>query len=162
MAKTRFVAKFPSALDTIIEKLGKPAALRVGFLEKSKYPDGTYVAMVAAIQNYGAPQAKIPPRPFFSNMVAEKKGEWPKAIADLLIANDYDVWETLQTTGQTIVGQLQQSIRDTNSPPLADSTLARRGVAGMKFDPTDPSTYGAKPLIHTSLMINSAAFEIKT
>jgi hypothetical protein len=44
-----------------------------------------------------------------------------------------------------LVGQIQQSIRDTNEPPLAPATVRRKG-----FD---------KPLIDKAIMINSAASE---
>jgi hypothetical protein len=42
---------------------------------------------------------------------------------------------------------LQQSIRDTNDPPLAQATIARKGFA--------------KPLIDTSVMINSVDYEVE-
>ena len=105
--------------DKIARAIGKAGTLRVGFLEGAKhYPDGTSVAAVAAVLDFGAPRAGIPPRPFFRNMIAAKKSEWPDAIAKLLVANDYDADKTLRQAGAAIVGQLQQSIRDTNAPPL--------------------------------------------
>ena len=70
--------KLDAALREMASKVAVPATLRVGFLENAKYPDGTPVAMVAAIQDYGAPGAGIPPRPFFRNMIADKQREWPK------------------------------------------------------------------------------------
>lgn len=137
-----------AALAKISQGVSQPALLRVGFLEGARYPDGKPVAMIAAIQDFGAPSRGIPPRPFFRNMVKAKKGEWPKAIADLLKANDYDAVKVLGITGEAIGGQLRQSIIDTNSPPLAPSTIARKGFS--------------KPLIHTSVMINSIGHEVKT
>ena len=110
-------------------------------------PDGKPVAMIAAIQDFGAPSRGIPPRPFFRNMVRDKKGEWPKAIAGLLKANDYDAVKVLGITGEAIGGQLRQSIIDTNSPALAPSTVKRKGFS--------------KPLIDTSVMINSIGHEVK-
>ena len=68
-------------LRALAQKVASPATLRVGFLEGATYPDGKPVAMIAAIQDFGAPRAGIPPRPFFRNMIAAKKGEWPGAIA---------------------------------------------------------------------------------
>lgn len=138
--------KFEAALAKIAANLKDGATLRVGFLEGATYPDGTPVAMIAAIQNFGAPSVGIPPRPFFSSMVAKRKGEWPKALATNLKANDYDVDKTLRQAGAAIQGQLQQSIQDTNAPPLSPVTIARKG-----FD---------KPLIDTGHMLNSIDFEI--
>jgi hypothetical protein len=103
--------------------------------------------MIAAIQEFGAPSRGIPPRPFFRNMIKAKSGEWPKAIAALLKANNYDARRTLMLTGEAIAGQLRQSIVDTNSPPLKPATIKRKGFA--------------KPLIDTSVMINSIDYEVK-
>lgn len=125
-------AKLEAALRKISEAVTRPATLRVGFLSDASYPNGTNVAMIAAIQNFGG--GNIPPRPFFSNMVAAKSPEWPKAIGDLLVANDYDVEKTLNITGQAIAGQLRQSVIDTNSPPLAPSTIRRKGHAKVLVD----------------------------
>jgi hypothetical protein len=128
----------------------------------STYPDGTPVAMVAAIQDFGAPAAGIPPRPFFRNMIRAKKGEWPGAIRTLLKDNGYDALRTLQQTGETVAGQLRRSIIETNDPPLKASTLRARGVApGMKYNPSKPATFGAKPLIDTGNLLNSVSYEVK-
>ena len=148
MATMRGGTKIVEALRVLAAKLDKPGTVRIGFLENARYPNGTPVAMVAAIQDGGAPGAGIPPRPFFRNMIANHKAEWPAAIANLLKANDYDAEKTLGQTGAAIAGQLRQSIVDTNSPPLAESTIRRKG-----FD---------KPLIQTSHMINSVDYEVKT
>ena len=148
MATIKGGDKLAAALAKISQGVSQPALLRVGFLESARYPDGKPVAMIAAIQDFGAPSRGIPPRPFFRNMVKAKKGEWPKAIADLLKANDYDAVKVLGIAGEAIGGQLRQSIIDTNEPPLAPSTIKRKGFA--------------KPLIQTSVMINSIAHEVKT
>jgi len=148
MAEIRGGAQFERAMQLLAEMVGdNPAILRVGFLENATYPNGTPVAMIAAIHNYGAPRAGIPARPFFTNMIAKKSPEWPSAIAGLLAANDYDVELVLDITGQAIAGQLRQEIIDTNAPPLAPSTIRRKGFA--------------KPLIETSNMINSVDHEIE-
>jgi hypothetical protein len=118
--------------------------------------------MIAAIQNWGAPAVGIPPRPFFSNAIRAKKGEWPTAIRNLLKDNNYDALRTLQQTGEVIAGQIRQSIIETNDPPLKASTLRARGVApGMKYDPEKPATFGAKPLIDTGVLLNSVSYQVK-
>lgn len=160
MATIRGGQKFEAALAVLAAKLGQPRTLRVGFLAGSTYPDGTSVAMVAAIQNFGAPSVGIPPRPFFSNMVATRSPSWPQGIATQLKATDNDVDATLEITGEVIRSQLQLEIRATNSPPLAESTLRRRGYTGGPYNPKDKKTFGAKPLIDTGNMINSVDKEI--
>jgi hypothetical protein len=135
------------ALGGMLRAMQKRRIVRVGFLEGSEYPDGTPTAMVAAIQNYGAPAVGVPPRPFFSNMVADKKAGWPAAIAQALEASDYDAQKTLELVGEGIKGQLQQAIRDFVGAPLKPRTIKRKG-----FD---------KQLIDTAHMLNSADFETK-
>jgi hypothetical protein len=147
MATIRGGKKFEAKLAEMIRLVSRPATLRVGFLENARYPDGTPVAMIAAIQDFGAPSVGIPPRPFFRNMIKNKEGEWPKAIAGVLKANNYDAVKTLEITGAAIAGQLRQSIIDTNSPPLAPSTIRRKGFA--------------KPLVDTGHMLNSVDYEVQ-
>lgn len=145
MVAIRGGTKFESEMAKLAARIARPRTLRVGFLENATYPDGKLVAMIAAIQNYGAPRAGIPPRPFFTNMVKDRADGWPKGIAASLKRGD-DVDTALGLTGSVIRGQLQLSIRDTNSPPLSPVTVARKGFA--------------KPLIHTSHMLNSVNYEI--
>lgn len=139
------------ALKAELERIARMASsakeVRVGFLEGATYPNGTPVAMIAAIQNWGAPRAGIPPRPFFSNMIAAKQPEWGPAIGALLRANNYDALRTLQQAGEAVAGQLRQSIVDTNAPPLAESTIARKGFS--------------TPLVETGHMLNSVDYEVK-
>lgn len=141
-------SKLEAALAEIVKKLGKGAGtVRVGFLEDATYPDGTSVAMVAAINEFGAPSRGQPPRPFFRRMIAEKSGEWPEAIAKNLVATNYDTKLTLERVGAGIAGQLQESITNLTDPPLAASTIKKKG-----FD---------KPLIDSGHMLNSVSYEVE-
>jgi hypothetical protein len=138
-------AALEAKLREIAEKAGKPGTLRVGFLEGSTYPDGTPVPLVAALNNYGTESS--PPRPFFTQMVEEKKHGWGSALGKIAVETGYDMSQTLGQMGEGIKDQLQGAIRDFSSPGLADSTIARKGFN--------------KPLIDTSVMLNSAAYEVK-
>jgi hypothetical protein len=152
--------------------------VRVGFLEKAKYPDGRPVAMIAAIQEFGAPRAKIPPRPFFRNMIAKHSSSWPQAAANLLKANNYDTRLTLNMVGDAIAGQLRQSIVDTTAPPLSPVTLMLRKMKaqnpGLRVSKRvvweaarrvrrGESTGGAsiKPLVETGHMLQSISWEVR-
>lgn len=138
--------KLKAALAELARRIDRAGTLRVGFLEGATYEDGTPVAMIAAIQNFGAPAQGIPPRPFFSNMIREKSPRWAEQLAELLKRNHNDVDVALEQMGAGIKGQLQQSIVDTNAPPLKPATIRRKGFA--------------KPLIETSNMINSVDYEV--
>lgn len=146
MAEVQGGQELERYLNDLARKLARPGTLRVGFLEGATYPDGTPVALVAAVQNFGAPSKGIPPRPFFSNMVETKQAEWGPALGALLEANDYDADKALKLLGEGIAGQLRQSIVDTNSPALAPATVKAKGFA--------------KPLVDTGHMLNSVDYSV--
>ncbi len=133
-------------LREIAERVASNAELRVGFLENATYPDGTPVAMVAAIQEFGAPSRNIPPRPYFRGMIAAKSEGWGDALAQNLKSHDYDVEAALSLVGEGIKGQLQQSIVDFVSPALASATVAAKG--------------NDKPLVDTGTMLNAVDYDV--
>jgi phage gpG-like protein len=148
MAEIRGGQEFERHMTEIARMLGTGRGVRIGFLQGATYPDGTPVALIAAIHNWGAPRAGIPARPFFSSMVRDKSPEWPAAIAGLIRDNNYDARRVLQLTGEAIAGQLRQSVIDTNEPPLAPATIARKGFS--------------KALVDTGHLLQSIDYEVQT
>lgn len=140
--------KLQAALAAIVRNVNKGQAVNVGFLAGSSYPDGTSVPLVASVQEFGSSSQGIPPRPFFRSMIAAKAPGWGKSMAAVLKATNYDAAQALGQMGMGISGQLQDSIRATNSPALAPETIARKGFA--------------TPLIDTGVMINSVSYEVET
>jgi hypothetical protein len=144
--------KLKTRLQEILKKVTGQHEVKVGFLEGATYPDGTPVAEVAAYDEFGRMVKTTDggyfqmPRPFFRNMVQAEQSGWGKTAAKLLKKHDYDVVKVLGLMGEGVTGQLRQSIKDTNTPPLAESTIKAKG-----FD---------KPLIHTSHMMNSAGYQV--
>lgn len=134
--------KLQARLREIAAKVTRPGTLEVGFFEDARYPDGTSVAMVAAINEFGAPNAGIPPRPFFRNMIAENNGHWGNDLGAILKAADYDAPVALGQLGQELSGELVASIDKTTSPGNAESTIAQKG-----FD---------RPLVDTGFMRQTA------
>lgn len=170
-------AKLTAALKKLSAKIENAASVNVGFLEGSRYPDGTSVPMVAAIQEYGAPRAGIPARPFFRTMVAAKKDTWGEALGRNLVAVDFDAEAALTRMGMGITAQLRDSITNLDEPALskvtlmlrsmfpvssthqktyADITGARRRVAAGD----DPGDVSDKPLIWTGDMQRAANYEV--
>lgn len=169
--------KLEQKLAEIAAKVARGGTLRVGFLEGATYPDGTPVATVAAIQNFGAPAKGIPPRPFFTNFIKEKSDRWGEQFAAILRNNDFDVIKALNLMGMGMASQLQQSIIDTNAPPLSDVTLLLRDRFRDHVDITfadvlkawqdiadgvqpEASGTAAKPLVWTGHMLNSVDYEV--
>lgn len=138
-------------LDTILgdmaKRLGAPQEVRAGFLEGATESDGTSMPMVAAIQEFGAPAAGIPARPYFRGMIEKHQSEWPGQLGKVLVVQDYDATAALGLMGLKIAGELVQSIKDLTSPPLAPETVARKG-----FD---------KPLIDNGDMWKGVASEVR-
>lgn len=132
------------ALEEIVRKMGG-GEVAVGFMEGATYPDGTPVAAVAFWNEYGGPGR--PPRPFFRQMIAKESPTWAPKMAKLAKATNYDGPKVLAMMGEDIKGALQQSINDFTTPALAESTVEAKGFA--------------KPLIDTSHMLNSVAYEVE-
>ena len=141
-------AKLEAKLEEIAKRLKKGAVVKVGFLEGATYPDGTSVAMIAALNEFGVPSHGQPPRPAIRNMVAAKKNEWPAAVEKLLEQTDYDAEKTLTLMGEGIAGQLRQSISEIMEPPLAPSTIRRK--------------HSEKPWIETGNLLQSVDYEVKS
>ena len=134
-------------LQGIARQVTNASAVKIGFLAGATYPSGQNVAMIAAINEFGAPSRGQPPRPFFRDMLAAKRGEWPKAMSDLLKDNDYDALRTLQQTGEAVAGQLRESITTFSGVPLKPATIARKG-----FD---------KQLVDTGVMLGSVSYAVE-
>lgn len=118
--------KLQAKLAEIAKGLEGKHTLRVGFLEDATYPDeaGTHVAQVAWWLNFGTKSA--PPRPFFTNMVAEKSDTWGDKLARILSLNGYDVEDALQKMGDGIQSQLRDAIVNLDAPALSPITLMLR------------------------------------
>lgn len=171
--------KMEAALARILARVERPGTLRVGFLESSKYPDGTSVAMVAAGNEFGAPGARIPPRPFFRPMIEAKSPRWGAALGAALKATDMNGTTALGMLGELIKGQLQASIKAVHSPELSPVTLMARQIAGNQKptflqyieavrrvkagETASLSATGSKPLVHTGYMVDEGVgYEVKS
>lgn len=179
MAEVKGGDKLEAALRQMADKLGKASRVKVGFLEGATYPEGGLtVATIAALQNFGAPEAGIPARPYFTNMVAEQKSGWGEKFATVLKAVDYDADKSLELMGVGIAGQLREAIVNLNEPALSPVTLllrqrfsdhvdiefsdvqqARHDVASGEVP--DVTATQAKPLVWTGHMLASVDSEVE-
>lgn len=167
--------KFEAKLAEIAAKLARGGKLRAGFFEDATYPGGTSVAMVAALNNFGS--GRTPPRPFFTNAIREHSGEWANTLATLMEKTGNDVEQSLATLGEIIVGNIKDSIAQTNSPPNAPVTnlLKQRFPLGKQSGMTPGDVWQAfadvaagesapagKPLDWTGTMLNSVSYEVSS
>ena len=136
------------ALRAMYQRLKSARVVQAGFFENATYPDGTPVAMVAAVHNWGAPKRGIPPRPFFSNTVdAKKSTAWRTLVKTALIHSNYDADKTLELVGQVMQADIQTGIKQFVGAPLKPATIKRKG-----FD---------KQLIDSGKMLNSVSHQVK-
>jgi hypothetical protein len=118
--------KLEAYLKELSKKISSGAVLEVGFPEGATYPDGTPVAYVAAIQEFGAPAKRIPARPFFRPMIKKNSDDWGPQLAKALKAFNYNAEIALEFMGQQIEGELQDSIIGVMAPALSPVTLMLR------------------------------------
>jgi hypothetical protein len=136
------------ALKNLEGKVGK-----VGWFEKSKYPDGTQVAYVATIQEYGYPAHNIPPRPFMRPTILNKRNEWVKIAesgAKAVIKGDQAIDSVIEAIGLKAAGDIRKTISLIWTPPLSPRTIQAR-LNRRK----NKKTVGNldKPLVDTGIML---------
>lgn len=169
--------KLEAALAKLSKNIEKASTVQVGWAEGATYPNGTPVAAIAAIQEYGAPNAAIPARSFFRSMIAARSGEWGAELGGWLKVNDYDAAKALDAMGTVISADLAESIRDIDAPALSPVTLMLRAMfpvsrtyektgkdvgvaaqfvaAGISPDEVGDGAPSDKPLVWTGQMLRS-------
>jgi len=103
--------------------------LKVGWFESSKYPDGTPVAYVASIQEFGSPQRSIPPRPYFRPTIVREKPAWRKLMesgSKAILAGNETSNSVMTKMGFKVSSDTARSIESVTTPPLSPITLALR------------------------------------
>lgn len=129
---------------------------KTGWFETEHYPDGTPVAYVAAIQEFGAmvgtkaaasayqsgdapgrPVTFIPPRPFMRPTVAEQGDKWVAQLgegAKDVLAGKSTASKVMEKVAIGAAGDIAKTIRKVTEPPLAKSTIARKGFSKPLID----------------------------
>jgi hypothetical protein len=126
----------PKEFENMVAQVGIPSGIQ--------YEDGTDVAFVAAIHEFGAPAANIPARPFIMPTVAEQKDKWTNTIAKSIpkvVMNQMTAFDVLDLVGMQAAADIQTKISTIYSPALSPITIRRKG--------------SSKPLIDTGLMMAS-------
>jgi hypothetical protein len=121
---------------------------RAGFFEYAKYPDGTPVAYVAAIQEFHPEHA----RPFMRPTIEAQRNAWRESLrkgCNAVLNGQLDARAMLEQFGARAASDIKKTISQITAPPLAKSTLAAR--QSRKKTPG----VSAKPLVDTGLLIAS-------
>lgn len=147
-------------LDRILEnadgKVGK-----VGFFESAKYEDGTPVAYVAAIQEFGFPEGGIPSRSFMRTTIKAETKNWrllAQSGARAILAGNYTIEQVLDGIGMQAAGDIRKTISKIWSPKLADATIAARVRKR-----ADGKTVGNlnKPLVDSGYMLSQVSHTVE-
>ena len=126
--KTTLTTKGGGKLQAVLKKAeeARRKQVKVGFFSTAKYEDQTPVATVAAVQEFGAPKASIPERPFFRQAIAELEQDLPKELAKVLDPQTMTVDDaTANRIGSYAVQVVQDRIIDLVAPPNAETTVKR-------------------------------------
>lgn len=126
--------------------------LKVGWFSNTTYPDGTPVAYVASIHEYGNPARNLPARPFSAPTVDRKQSEWVNILIRALQRDkDMSLAEAMEIIGNISSSDVAQTIKDITSPPLAQSTVAQKEKRGSN----------SKPLIDSALLWQSITYQVE-
>jgi len=117
---------------------------KVGWFESAEYPNGKKVAEIAIIQEFGAPGANIPPRPFIRPTFNAQKEKWTEDIekgVKAVLRGATTAENVLTIVGQKAAGDIRKAISDVSSPELAESTKAQRHRDGFTDEPLNRTGY---------------------
>ncbi|WP_407651797.1 hypothetical protein [Bombella saccharophila] len=149
-ARMRGGAKLAKYLNDVQRNATNAKRVSVGFFRDATYPDGTPVATVAAVQEFGSD--RIPARSFMRTTIAERSRQWPCAAEAALRATRCDARQALERLGAAVSNDVQQKIAAITEPPLAPSTVRQRLKKG--------SERPDKPLIDTGHMAQSVRYQV--
>ncbi|MHC5539496.1 hypothetical protein ACYOEI_14860 [Singulisphaera rosea] len=121
----------PKAFETLTNRLKELAGIetKVGWFPSAVYEDGTSVAMVASVQEFG--HGPIPPRPFFRPTIAEQKSAWAENAAQgarAVLKGSLTAFQVLDALGERAQEDVKETINQITSPPLSPITLEIRAM----------------------------------
>lgn len=148
-------------------KLFEGAVVKVGLPAGKNYPDGTSIAYIGAIQEYGAPEQHIPPRPFMRLTRAAQAKNWAKLMTDAaqaIVQRKVSLNDALDVVGNVAAMDIVQTIANRVAPPLAPATVRARIRRARKANPK----FGAKaipltisqPLVDTGALVSHIAYGV--
>lgn len=148
--------KDPGWLKRLLRRYESGPVLAVGFPVGTngvsiKYPDGTPVLMVAAVNQFGSVSRGIPQRDFMTPG-AVKAVDATRPIAEALVpalnAGKTTAADILTKMGPFAAASFQDAVTELRDPPNAQATIDAKG--------------SDNPLIDTGLMRQSLTWAVRT
>lgn len=115
---------FNQALDTL-----NRTTTQTGWFESAKYEDGTPVAYVAAVQEWGCDSPPIPPRLGMRGTIERERPRWGKLMEQeikKMLKGEKTPHEVMSRIGVQAQGDFKKTISKVTDPPLALMTLLLR------------------------------------
>lgn len=134
---------------------------RVGWFETTKYPDGTPVAYIALVHEFGVPSKKIPPRPFMRPTATAQTAQWIKLFeqgAKAVARRRETPNSVFEKMGLLVSGDIRKTIAGITSPALKPSTVKAR--QNRKADKTTEGNL-TKPLFDTGVLLTSLTYTVE-
>lgn len=151
----QIIRKNPGWLERLVKSYDNKSVLAIGWPRSTsavgiRYPDGTSVVLVAAVNQFGSASRGIPARPFMTES-AEPAVVATRPVAETMIRiinrGKATPEDALQEMGPYAVGAFQSTITDHAWVPNAPRTVRDK--------------QSDKPLIDTALMRNSLTFVVR-
>lgn len=164
-------------VETALRELDKVVG-KTGYFETAKYEDGTPVAYIATIQEFGSPEQSIPPRPTMRPAAAANEKNWAALMKQgakaALEEGGPSASDVMELVALAAAGNIRDEISALTSPALSPLTLLARlyksdmgsgiksgktlGALAKSLDAGPPNVAGlvsTKPLVDTGLMFQS-------
>ena len=125
---------------------------RVGWFEGAKYENGTPVAYVASIQEFGS--GPIPPRPFMRTTQAEQSQNWMNLVTAAVrgvTEGRRSATDVMELLGAQVAGDVRTKIASIYDPALSPRTIAARKRRG---------NGNTKPLVDHRIMIATLTHQV--
>lgn len=147
------------AVDGIIKSIHRMVGKRVvvGVLHDER-TDGSDIgnAAIGYLNEHGAPEMNIPPRPHLSLGVRAVQYSWMGHLrwAGVEATEGHDPEEQLRRAGEVARDGIRHYIEQGLYPPLRDVTIKHRHAAG-------GMPVSTLPLLHTRAYINAIDYEVR-
>jgi len=119
------------AMKGLAQRLDREQRVLVGVPEGSgSYEDGLTIATIAAVNNFGSADGRIPARPFLQPPVEEGAPMYRRLAEVMLprvLSGEMEMRTLLEQMGNLAEGHVKQYITDLRVPKNADSTIAKKG-----------------------------------
>lgn len=107
---------------------GDKDAVKAGYFEGKKYPNGFELALNALVQEYGTidNDGFIPPRPFLSLAIEKNEAKWLR-IFEGELDKGRTKEQALARVGEEMKNDIKRQIDTNIPPPKKESTIKREG-----------------------------------